>query len=318
MEISFLALLALIFFSSSFHLCYSSEGGRLFHFAFDSFDKNRTSASNIALYGDAEVVGSALRVSSSGRIVYEEPIRFLGRNPGFSTSFSFSILGGGGFAFFLSPSSARIDLVDGIPPSVVIVGLEGNHVEIYVGSDLAVKSSDLVLNSGEKLHSWIDYNGTSGRLEVRVSKSRVLRPTDGLVSYPIDLSNVLWREEMLVGFSSWTGNFSKNNSLYSWAFEINHGAPYLMHSEPLDPNVFLVRPRESPSPAHAARNHSWVILIALVVAAAFGSMVTFFTLFVWFAVVARRPIAPEKYPVHPEEVVYEKIEQVKDAANAKS
>nr|CAD1817685.1 unnamed protein product [Ananas comosus var. bracteatus] len=131
---------------------------------------------------------------------------------------------------------------------------------------------------------------------------------------------MLRREKMLVGLSSLSGsgNSTQNTTLYSWAFSVYHGATYLMHSEPLDPDTFLVRPRESPPAAHIRRNYPWGILIALVFAAACGAMVTFFTLFVWFAVVAHRPIAPVEYPVHPSEVVYEKIVlvKVKDATNA--
>lgn len=342
-------LLAFVLFCAA-RLARASSGGEEtpFSFSFEAFEKNRGFGSKIALYGDAEIVNSTARItsaknSSSGRVVYEKPVTFVGRSPGFSTYFVFSASSrnGGGLAFFLAPSSAQMGsdgglLRSGLPPSVVAVSfvashdpkigdLGENYVEIDFGGEISIKSSDLSssnlsLSGGEKLHSWIDYNGTSNRLEVRLSISRVSRSKKPSISYPIDLSSVLRREKMLVGLSSLSGsgNSTQNTTLYSWAFSVYHGASYLMHSEPLDPDTFLVRPRESPPAAHIPRNYPWGILIALVFAAACGAMVTFFTLFVWFAVVARRPIAPVEYPVHPSEVVYEKIVlvKVKDATNA--
>jgi hypothetical protein len=88
-----------------------------------------------------------------------------------------------------------------------------------------------------------------------------------------------------------------------------HGTPYLMHSEPLDPNKFSVQPTDNPSP-HLIRwtAHSWGIVLALIFAAACGAMVTFFVVFVWFSLCTHRPVAPVEYPVHPDDnVVYEKI-----------
>ncbi|XP_072996735.1 L-type lectin-domain containing receptor kinase VIII.1-like [Typha latifolia] len=345
MAASILRLAVLGAFFSAFLVRESLEADTPLSFSFESFGKNRSFESEIGLFGDAGIGDSGVRVtrsviSSSGRVVYRNPIRFTGTNPGFSTYFAFSVSSGngGGFAFFATPSSVQMDSLDGfrlgLPPSVVAVGfftssdpkrgnLSGSHIEVDVGSELSIKSSDLsrnnsVLNSGEELHSWIDYNGTSNRLEVRLSKSRVPIPKNPLLSYPINLSNVLWREKILVGLSSSSGNSSQNSSLYSWTFAVTHGAPYPMHSQPLDPNSFLERPRESP-PAHLRRNYPWGILMALVFAAACGAMVAFFTLFVWFAVVAHRSIAPVEYPMHPSEVVYEKIVIVAAtaAANAK-
>ena len=62
----------------------------------------------------------------------------------------------------------------------------------------------------------------------------------------------------------------------------------------------LHRAAPSSSPYH------WV---SLLFAAACGALLTFFVLFVWYSVGARRPVAPVEYPMHPssDDVVYEKI-----------
>ncbi|XP_010923163.1 L-type lectin-domain containing receptor kinase VIII.1 [Elaeis guineensis] len=314
--------------------CESLGKNRAFSFRFERFEKNRSLDAVIALYGDAEISDSVVgitrpAVSSSGRVVYRKPVRFLGRNPGFSTYFAFSVSspgGGEGLAFFLAPSSSPLKestngLQVGLPPGATAVkfatltGPEtGSHIGIEVSGKISKQSSNLsnvslVLNGGEKVHSWIDYDGDSKRLEVRLSKSRVLRPPSPLVSYPIDLSRVLQREEKLVGISSSSGNSTQTSSVYSWSFSVKQGAPYLMHSEPLDPGSVTVQARESP-PIHLRRTYPWGVFIAMAFAAVCGGLVTFFAMFVWFALIARRPVAPVEYPVHPVEVAYQQIELV--------
>uniref|UniRef100_A0A6V7QVP7 Legume lectin domain-containing protein n=1 Tax=Ananas comosus var. bracteatus TaxID=296719 RepID=A0A6V7QVP7_ANACO len=142
--------------------------------------------------------------------------------PWFSTYFVFSISqrNGGSLAFSLTPSSASLESTDvlrsGTPLSPSLISVKfittsdptsgnrsANYVAIDVGAKPGVESSelsgsDLVLSSGQKLHSWIDYNGITKKIEVRVSKLNDPRPADLLLSHPIDLSNALWREKMLV------------------------------------------------------------------------------------------------------------------------
>lgn len=305
-----------------------------FCFSFERFEKNRSLDAVIALYGDAEIRDSAVGITrpvvfSSGRVVYRKAIRFLGRNPGLSTYFSFSVSspgGGEGLALFLAPSRASLEestdrLQCGLPPSATAVKFvtssdskADNHVRIEVGGEMSKQSSNLssasvVLSGGEKLHSWIDYDGDSKRLSVWLSKSKDSRPPNPLISYPIDLSSVLQREEKLVGISSSSGNSTRTSTVYSWSFAVKPGASYAMHSEPLDPHPFSVRARESP-PIHLRRAYPWGVFMAMVFAAACGGLVTFFVMFVWFALIARRPVAPVEYPVHPVEVGYQKIELV--------
>ncbi|XP_072974753.1 L-type lectin-domain containing receptor kinase VIII.1 [Typha angustifolia] len=323
---SFLFALVLALIARS---CETREDKTPFSFSFHHFKKNPSFASQIALSGDAEIVDSAVRithtaVASSGRITYRKPVGFLGKSPGFSTYFAFSISqrAGDSLAFFLLPSEpTALESTDGLRfglASTVIsveftsMGLNSgnqssNFVSIYLGGELAVKSSDLstsnlIMKSGQKLHSWIDYDGFSKKVEVRVSKSVNPRPVDALLSYPLDLSNALRKEKMLVGIHSSCGNDSTQTSMiYSWSFSVKHGAPYMMHSDPLDPHQFLARSAES-RPVRQRRPHSWgVFLMLMVVTAAIG------TLMMWYAVVSRRGVDPMEFPMHTMESGYERI-----------
>lgn len=310
--------------------CEAADKDHDFCFSFDGLEKNRSFDSEFALYGDAEMSGSAVRIaqpaySSSGRIAYRKAIRFLGTKPGFSSSFSFSISrgDGGALAFFLSPSglplvSAERDRLGRSTGDVAVrfgrfnvekLGeLGGSFIEIDVEGETLTRSSDLtevglILNSGEKLRSWIDYDGESKRIEVRLSQARNPRPRNSSISYSIDLSNVLWREAVFVGIGFSSGNSTHTSSIYSWNFAVKHGAPYLMHSEPLNPDSFLVRSTESPS-VHLRKASPWGVFTAMVFAAACGAMLALFVMLVWAVLAARRPVAPVESPVG---VAYGKI-----------
>ncbi|CAD5180206.1 unnamed protein product [Musa acuminata subsp. malaccensis] len=314
----FVAHLLFVVFLSG-RSCQALDRATDFCFSFDGFEKNRSFESEFELFGDAEVSGSsAVRItrpanSSFGRIAYRKSIRFLGTTPGFSSYLSFSIPPGDGqvLAFFLMPSSVPLESDRfGLSTSLVAVKFgrsnrekysngSGTLIEIDVGGQALKKSSNL---SGveDKLQSWIDYDGKSKRIEVRLSHSRdSSRPMNSSISCSVDLSNALWREAVTVGMSCWNANSTKTSTLYRWNFTSKHGSPYLMHSEPLNPNSFLVRPTESPPPLlHPRRGgaYPWGVFMAMLFAAACGAMVAFFVVFMWLALVSRRPVAPVEYP----------------------
>ncbi|KAG6529809.1 hypothetical protein ZIOFF_012023 [Zingiber officinale] len=169
--------------------CASTGEGNALFFSFGGSGKTRSFATEFALYGDAEMNSSEVRVmratnESSGLMIYWKPIRFFGTKPGFSSSFSFSILpgNGGGLAFFLSPVSVPLEPANGdwsrLLTSVAAVKFvtATSLVEVDVGGELLTKSSNLsddglllILSRGEKLHSWIDYDGESKRIEASLT-----------------------------------------------------------------------------------------------------------------------------------------------------
>ncbi|KAG6485391.1 hypothetical protein ZIOFF_053928 [Zingiber officinale] len=322
-------LLPLVIASSS---VADQNKGKPFFFSYVGSDKNRTLGSEFALYGDAELSDSAVRLTrpakaSTGRVAYREPVRFFGTSPGFSSSFSFALSPGhgGGLAFFLSPSGVQLEPVNGhwsrVSTSLVavrfetakadkITNLTETLIEIDVeSSNLSGNNLVLDLDNGRKFKSWIDYDGESKRIEVRLSLEKESKPINFSISYSMDLSYLLWREAALVVLSSWSSHSSQGSSIYSWNFTQKHGAPFLMHSEPLDPNSFLARSNES-APVHPIRSYPWEALIAMVFAAACGAMLAFFTVFVWSALRSRRPVAPVDCPVPTVGIACEKMESV--------
>nr|DAD33468.1 TPA_asm: hypothetical protein HUJ06_012319 [Nelumbo nucifera] len=117
----------------------------------------------------------------------------------------------------------------------------GNQVGIDIDTLVSVAVSNvtslgLVLNGGDKLHTWIDYDTNSKYLQVRLGKLGNVRPSDPLISYPIDLAEMWKKEEVFVGLSSSTGNSSKTTTVHSWTFmlELREIAVVVVHSWSLD------------------------------------------------------------------------------------
>lgn len=260
----------------------------------------------------------------------------------FSTSFSFSITRGygEGLGFFMVPRSRRIDNVfdfDGngnssfgislrkgkSNASVVVVvefdtlkdskygDLNGNHVGIDVGSLESVKvrslsSINLELSNGGKLFSWIDYEATSKRFEIRLSRDGGnVKPVSPLLSYSLDLSKMWGEEEVFVGLSSSNGNSSQTCSIYSWSFKLRH-VPRRMHSLPLDPKVFNKKSESLAGNNHTKSDCLVRVLGALVVGTACGALAASCVLYLWTIFGNRRPVAPEECGVRPVDLEYKK------------
>ncbi|CAL1399373.1 unnamed protein product [Linum trigynum] len=214
--------------------------------------------------------------SSGGRVMYNKPIKLVANGSdssasSFSTYFSFLISPdntGDGLAFvmvpaefdatlFLSNAPFGLSLRSGLKSSRSFVAVEygsskdprysdlsDDHVGIDVGEFVSVKvrnvsSVNALLSSGKRLHSWVDYEAGSKRLEVRLSQFGGEKPVDPLLSYPIDLTR-MWNndQEVRVGLTSSNGNSSQSCFLYSWSFQLRH-FPHWMHSQPLDPKVLV-------------------------------------------------------------------------------
>lgn len=248
----------------------------------------------LALSGAANATTGAVSMAyPRAWVQYKNPLVF----SGFSTYFSFALPPqppSASIAFFLTASRTRS------PPALVVV-FSATHIRVDLAGRTALQapSRSPVTAARRRLHSWIDYNASSATLHVRLSAARLPNPPPALLSYPFDLSPVLRRGPMRAGFQSSGGNCS----LFSWAF---HGAPYRMHSQPLNPADLLTTP--PPERVHRAANDRryspWGAAVSLLFAAACGAMVTFFVLFLWYSFAARRPVAPVE---HPTDVVYEKI-----------
>jgi hypothetical protein len=166
----------------------------------------------------------------------------LGSDVSFSTKFSFNInhpFGGGadGLVFVVQTVSNTAGGggggigYAGLPNSVGIEfdtwnnGSGDNNSDNHVGIDINGNTSSAALNttlpvildSGEDLFAWIDYNGATDLLEVRLSNADS-RPLTSLLSYTVDLVSVLGTPNAFVGFTSGTGAAGANHDVISWEF----------------------------------------------------------------------------------------------------
>lgn len=323
--------IVLYFFTLSFESLIAESNSS---FSFKNFGGNSSFQSVLALYGDAKAVngGSSLQltapsVSSAGRVIYRNPIKFYGGIPkklvSFSTYFSFSISSdsknGDGLAFVVFSDGYPVDLFDdngsfGLPngDNLKFLSVEfdtsmdekygdmnGNHIGIDLSSFVSLKATNLSsfnlgLKSGNRLQVWIDYQSSSRRLEVRLSRYSETRPVDPLLFHRIDLPKI-WpgNEGFFVGLTSSNGNSSQLCNLYSWSFKTRQ-TPDWMHSEPLNPMVFKER-EETEIKIHKKSDCVMRILSALILGIGLGALGSFIGMFMWTIFSKRRPIAPEDY-----------------------
>ncbi|BAT97275.1 hypothetical protein VIGAN_09066900 [Vigna angularis var. angularis] len=170
-------------------------------------------------------------------------------------------------------------------------------------------SNKLALTSGENMHAWIDYEASSRRLEVRLSQHGKSRPSVPLLWRSIDLSNVLKENEMFAGFSSVKGNYSQACFLYSWSFVLR-SFPHSMHSEPLDPKVFV---KSTESPVVKQRSDCFLrVLAAMIFGTGCGALTAFIVLYLWTIFGNKRAVVPEETVMQPVDVEYRKVKIVVD------
>ncbi|KAM0831026.1 hypothetical protein ACQ4PT_065805 [Festuca glaucescens] len=277
-------------------------------FALDFFPGDGAIAQLALTAANATSAGAISMRSPHARVQYHKPIHFAA-DAGFSTYFSFSLHPApksASLAFILKPAAPSSPTSNAL--SVAFDAADPSNIRIqtdFAGGKAGLRTD---LSAGtHKLHSWIEYNATSATLRVGLSASG---PHDGAsqLLQPLDLSALLrggsGNKLLLAGLAS----SHANCTLFSWAFRANTGHPYLMHSLPLDPTGLSLAtpPADRLHRAAAGNPYHWV---SLLLAAAAGAALTFFVLFVWYSMAARRPVAPVEYPMHPSssDIVYEKI-----------
>ena len=127
--------------------------------------------------------------------------------------------GGGGIGYYGLPNSVGIEFDnwnngagDGNSANHVGIDLNGNVNSVALNTSLPV-----LLDSGQDLFAWIDYNGATDLLEVRLSDVDS-RPAAALLSYGVDLVSVLGTPNAFVGFTSGTGAAGANHDVIAWEF----------------------------------------------------------------------------------------------------
>ncbi len=214
-----------------------------------------SSVTGLQLNGNAAQVGNLLRVTpaidgQSGSVFSLNPVS-LASNASFSTYFQFrfsnpdlgfcdspTTCGADGLVFTLQTVSNTAGGAGGgigyagLPNSVGIEfdswnngasdDFSSNHVGIDVGgnTDSLVTQEILAddLNNGQIWNAWVDYNGASTQLEVRLGLSNV-RPALPFLALTRDLSLDLGSSSAFVGFTSGTGSSHANHDVLSWVLE---------------------------------------------------------------------------------------------------
>lgn len=166
----------------------------------------------------------------------------LGGNASFSTKFRFNFnnQGGGGadgLVFVVQTVSNNVGGAGGgigyanIPNSVGVEfdnwnngGVDDNS-DNHVGIDLSGNIDSVVTNTalpvsldaGTDFWAWIDYDGVSDNLSVRLNNVDV-RPVAVTLEHVVDLVAVLGSTNAFVGFTSGTGAAYANHDVISWEF----------------------------------------------------------------------------------------------------
>lgn len=213
-----------------------------------------SSSAGLQLNGNATVTSNVLRLTSAAYnqagSAFSTSAIPLASNASFSTFFQFRITNSGGIidtdgtgadgiVFVVQTVANNVGGLGGgigylgIPSSVGIeydtwnngTGYgdpDGNHVNVDFGGSFSSTASAVSIptrmNDGGVWSSWIDYNGATGQLEVRLVENSSVRPSGALISQTVDLPTVLGSTNAFVGFTSGTGAAYGDHDILSWEF----------------------------------------------------------------------------------------------------
>lgn len=111
----------------------------------------------------------------------------------------------------------------------------GNHVGIDLNGNTNSVTQVAIstrMNNNAIWSAWVDYNGDTDLLEVRLEMGEnALRPTNALLSYTVDLPNILGNTNAFVGFTSGTGGAYGNHDILAWQFNSSYD-PISNHNVP--------------------------------------------------------------------------------------
>lgn len=210
---------------------------------FPGFD----STAGLSINGNAAVVttadGKVMRLASASSFTGGSIFSTSLVNAGdFSAFFSFrftepggiSAEGADGIGFVIQPVSSGLGGLggglgyEGISPSVVVEfdtyqnGWDPNnsHVALMtngnVSNHLSLYSTGIPkLQNGNQKFAWVDYNGSN--LEVRLSESAA-RPVSPVISYSINVANILGTTNAYIGFTGATGGAYLNHDLIGFQY----------------------------------------------------------------------------------------------------
>lgn len=96
---------------------------------------------------------------------------------------------------------------------------DGNHVGINLDGGFNGPTTSVTprMNNAVDWFAWIDYNGTTNLIEVRLSQTNV-RPNAATVTRTANLLDVLGQTNAFVGFTSGTGAAGGFHDIVNWEF----------------------------------------------------------------------------------------------------
>jgi hypothetical protein len=105
----------------------------------------------------------------------------------------------------------------------------GNHVGINLGGSFNGPTQTIAnrMNNGEDWYAWVDYNGATNLIEVRLSETNA-RPVSATLTRTADLVAMLGQTNAFIGFTSGTGAAGGYHDIVNWQFRDDY--------EPIDPN----------------------------------------------------------------------------------
>jgi len=206
--------------------------------------------SNVQTNGSAFGFGNALRLTnnySQGGSAFITNTISLNNQASFSAKFTFQITGSAGLGDGDGPGADGLvfavqtvsNTAGGIGGGIGYqnlsnsVGIEfdtynnggqdgnnGNHVGINLDGNISsvVRANEATrFNNDQIWTSWVDYNGLTDLLEVRVANDGI-RSTNAFLSHTVDLEAILGSPNAFIGFTSGTGAGTGNHDILSLEF----------------------------------------------------------------------------------------------------
>ncbi len=102
----------------------------------------------------------------------------------------------------------------------------GNHVNFdyngtFASQDTAVEIPERMNDAGI-WSAWVDYDGATQSLELRLVEGSTIRPAAPLLQATVDLATILGSTDAFVGFTSATGSAYDDHDILNWQFRQNY------------------------------------------------------------------------------------------------
>lgn len=213
---------------------------------------NFNSTAGLQLNGNAAAVGGVLRLTPAdfwqAGSAFSTNTVSLSSSASFSTYFQFQIhddggisdedgQGADGIVFTVETTSNSVGGsgvgigYTGIPKSLGVEfdtynngGFDpnGNHVNFdyngnFSGADTAVEIPGRMNDDGI-WSAWIDYDGATNDLELRLVENSTVRPAAPILQATVDLASILGSTDAYVGFTSATGAAYDDHDILNWQF----------------------------------------------------------------------------------------------------